>query len=109
MFAAWEDDRCIPDAVFGAVADHPVLEDLLQHAIKNIAKGAWESGPGGFTKLLPGRDDVVLLPPGAFYDVHYLEQRRMDEPRKPWEFCRHLYHGSWLTDEQRERNEAAQQ
>lgn len=102
-FAAWEDERVVPDAVMGAVPGHPAIRDCLDLAITKLRKGAWESGPGVTTKLLPGRSDVLLFPPGAFFAVHYRDpdrERLMADPatrdRHPWAFVLHHYWGSWL-------------
>jgi hypothetical protein len=59
--------------------------------------------------VLPGRNDVLLLPPGSFYDVHYRDPDRdakMLAPAPPWSFARHMYWGSWLPVE-RQRVPAA--
>lgn len=102
-FAAWEDPRVVPDAVIGAEAGHPAIAACLQAALEAIAAGPWESGPGVTTKILPGRDDVLLLPPGAFYPYHYTDKRRANADHKaqqPWCFAVHHWWGSWLTPEQ---------
>jgi hypothetical protein len=38
---------------------------------------------------------VLLLPPGAFYQAHYLQKGKLAEPNLPWEFGRHHWHHSW--------------
>ena len=104
MFAAWEDKQSVPDAIFGAVAGHPALLDLLDYAIANVELGAWQCGPGAFSKILPGRLDVLLLPPGSCYPYHYTEQHRASENfamTQPWAFCAHHWHGSWQSDAER--------
>lgn len=113
-FAAWEDERCVPDAVIGARSGHPAIRAALELAIARVATGGsseratWASGPGVLTELLPGRSDVLLLPPGSFYAVRWGDPERdarMDafEPaRHPWAFALHHYWGSWL-DEKRRR------
>lgn len=77
MFAAWEDDDHVPDAVFGCEAHHPAVEILLAEAVARTAAGAsvWECSVGLFTEVLPGRDDVTLLPRESFYPVHYGVER----------------------------------
>jgi hypothetical protein len=76
-FAAWEDETTVPDAVLGSTPHHPAFEQMLVKARRVIEGGgdAWHSGPGVTTETLPRRDDVLVLPPGAFYDVHYLQKR----------------------------------
>lgn len=99
-FAAWEDANCVPDAVMGAIPGHPALEEMLTLAIARIEKGAWESGPGVTTEVLPGRDDWLVLPPGAFYPYHYGDKvngRHKDHKRaQPWAFVAHHWAASWL-------------
>lgn len=98
-FAAWEDERTIPDAVFGAEAGHPAFEQALEAAIAliELGRGPWDSGPGVFTDCLPERQDVTLFPPGAFYPVHYTVKQRKSQnyALQPWCYCRHWYHYSW--------------
>lgn len=102
-FAAWEDERVVPDAVLGAMPAHPAIRECLDRAVRTLRKGAWESGPGVTTKVLPGRPDVLLLPPGSFYQVHYRDPERdskmrsFDPKANPWAFALHHYWGSWLT------------
>lgn len=97
-FAAWEDASCVPDAVLGFRRGHPALWRMLALAIERIDQGAWASGPGVTTEVLPGRSDVLLLPPGAFFPYHYKEKHRRHEDfaASPWTFCAHHWHGSWL-------------
>jgi hypothetical protein len=105
-FAAWEDETVVPDAVLGAEPAHPAFREMLAKARNVIDRGgsAWQSGPGVATAVLPERADVLLLPPGAFYPHHYLQQ---DETvgEGPWVFCRHYWHGSWLSEPEREQIE----
>lgn len=105
-FAGWEDARVVPDAVLGAEAGHPAVLSCLSRALGVVAGGggAWESGPGVTTAVLPGRDDVLLLPPGSLYPVHYREKHLLRDggpADTPWAFCQHWWAGSWLTPAQR--------
>lgn len=104
-FAAWENERCIPNAVLGAVQGHPAVRACLQTMLDRIPGPTWQAGPKVFTEILPDRDDVLLLPPGSFYAVDY---RAADKDRQlagfnpkhhPWAFCLHWYAGSWLEKE----------
>jgi mannosyltransferase OCH1-like enzyme len=102
-FAAWEDERSVPNAVMGAVPSHPAIRECLDLALSRIPGPVWPAGPGVLTEILPRRDDVLLLPPGSFYPVHYRDPDRdskMDDPalrkRNPWSFVLHRYAGSWL-------------
>jgi GT2 family glycosyltransferase len=98
-FAAWEDERVVPDAVMGAAPQHPAFRQMLARAVRLIELGsqdAWETGPGGTTEMLPGRDDVLLLPPGSFYPVHYKEKAKLGTRNDlPWVFLEHKRHHSW--------------
>lgn len=102
MFAAWEDHRCVPNAVMGAVPGHPAVRACLELAIERLGTGTWNAGPGVLTDLLPFRDDVLLLGPEAFYPVHYRDPQRdalmaeFDQREHPWTFGLHWYAGSWL-------------
>ncbi|HXJ64365.1 MAG TPA: glycosyltransferase [Actinomycetota bacterium] len=108
-FAAWEDEKVVPNAIMGARPDHPAIRACLDQALRLYRRGTWEAGPGVTTKVLPGRNDVLLLPPGSLYDVHYNDpdrDSRMLAPAPPWSFARHHYWGSWLPKE-RQRVPAA--
>lgn len=97
-FAAWEDETTVPDAVLGAEANHPAFLEAIAKARSVIEGGgdAWQSGPGVTTELLPGRVDVLVLPPGAFYPHHYLEKHAAGtRTASPWVFVEHKWHHSW--------------
>jgi len=105
-FAAWEDANVVPDAVFGAEPGHPAIKACLDEAVRRIqtdntdwrtGNGAWSTGPGVFTSILPGRDDVTLLGPEAFYPVHYTRKQDCREYRPtPENYGIHEWAGSWL-------------
>lgn len=105
-FAGWEDPNVVPDAVIGAEPNHTAIRQCLALALERImsdsddwhtGNGAWSTGPGVTTNVLPGRADVLLLPPAAFYPVHYTEKARLGQHvREPWEFGMHHWHASWL-------------
>lgn len=105
-FAAWEDANVVPDAMFGAEAGHPAIRACLELAVQRIqstsadwrtGNGAWSTGPGVFTTILPGRDDVTLLGPESFFPVHYTakEQTRTFIPG-PDTYGIHHWAASWL-------------
>lgn len=103
-FAAWEDENVIPNAVLGARPDHPAMRECLEQCIATMRKGTWDAGPGVTTRVLANRPDVLVLPPGAFYDVHYrdpLRDVKMQGHPPPWAFVRHHYWGSWLPEDRR--------
>lgn len=100
-FAAWEDRNSVPNAVMGARPGHPAIKACLDEAIARLKRGRsiWDVGPGVLTTILPGRQDVLLLPPGSFYPYHYKEKERAEEDHKrqqPWAFAAHHWWGSWL-------------
>ena len=108
-FAGWEDHEVVPDAVLGATAGHPAIAACLGLAIERLLSGstdwrtgpgAWGTGPGVTTTILPGRDDVLLLPPGSFYPVHYSQKKRADwaavRKETPWAFGAHHWDASWV-------------
>jgi hypothetical protein len=106
-FAAWEDETTVPDAVLGARAGHPAWREMIAKARISIEGGgdAWLSGPGVTTSTLPGRSDVLVLPPGSFYPYHYLAKAERDEltpESQPWAFAAHHWHHSWGTESQRQ-------
>jgi hypothetical protein len=99
LFAGWEDRNTVPDAVIGAEPEHPLIRDMITLALKELKYGAWRSGPGVTTALLPNRPDVLLLPPGAFYPYHYRDKEERGNVSKvatPWAFMAHHWAGSWL-------------
>ena len=100
-FAGWEDRKVVPDAVFGAEAGHPAIEEMLAKAVASVLAGGdpWASGPGVFTSTLPGRWDTILFPPGTLYPYHYKAKHlRGNDHRaeQPWAHVVHHWHGSWL-------------
>ncbi len=102
VFAGWEDERVVPDAVIGARRDHPAIREALQKALRVVRRGnAWDSGPGVTTAVFKKRPDVLLLPPGSFYPYHYKQKERRGENHaaaQPWAFGAHHWAGSWLPE-----------
>lgn len=100
-FAAWEDRKVAPDAVLAARPQHPAVAIMLERARAEVVagRGAWASGPGVTTSVLPGRPDWLLLPPGSFYPYHYTDKAtKRDEDHaaaQPWAFAAHHWHHSW--------------
>ncbi len=103
-FAGWEDETTVPDAVLGARQGHPAFRVMIEKARAVIEGGgdAWNSGPGVATEVLPGRPDVLVMPPGAFYPHHYLEKAAAGtRTTNPWVFVEHKWHHSWGSETQR--------
>jgi mannosyltransferase OCH1-like enzyme len=103
-FAAYEDAHVIPDAVIGAEAGHPAIKDCLDVAILlvQMGRGAWDTGPGVLTDILPRRHDVILFPPAVLYPYHYSMKHKVAAIRggdwydKPWTIGMHNWHASWV-------------
>lgn len=106
-FAAWEDDKRVPNAVLGAVPGHPAIRECIDLAVQRLDEDmdvATATGPGLLTLVLPWRADVLLLPPGSFYPVHYRQARmlrRFNPGTAPWAFAAHHWWGSWLPENRR--------
>jgi mannosyltransferase OCH1-like enzyme len=100
-FAAWEDHLYIPNAVMGCRPGHPAMRKVVELAVANRNCGTWHAGVGVTTKVFRSRDDMLLLPPGAFYPVHWKDAHKglvnwQDAARaNPWAFCLHRYKASW--------------
>lgn len=109
-FAAWEDETTVPDAVLACEKGHPAFAQMLELAVASVLRGedAWLSGPGVSTKVLPSRNDVLLLPPGSFYPHHYLQKSEAGKKDGPWVFGEHMWHHSWGTPAQRKSIESRQ-
>lgn len=112
VFAGYEDPGVVPDAVIGAEQCHPAIAECLDLAILRLTRpqrrpkpswwennGAWATGPGVTTTVFPGRADVLLLPPGSFYPLHYTLKLTADweavRRENPWAFGAHRWHHSW--------------
>lgn len=99
--AAWEDHLFIPNAVLGFAPGHPALAEVVDKAVARRGQGTWLAGVGVTTEVFRRRDDVVLLPPGAFYPVHWREAHkglvdwRSVARHNPWCFAVHKYAASW--------------
>jgi Glycosyltransferase sugar-binding region containing DXD motif/N-terminal domain of galactosyltransferase len=103
-FASWEDAKVANATVIGARAEHPAIRACLDLALREVRKpGTWQAGPGVISAVLPGRSDVLLLPPDVFGPVDYRDPRRAQKMRDfdpsthPWTFALHHFDGSWLT------------
>ena len=54
----------------------PRCSQCLELMISRLPGDTWHTGPGVLTDVLPLRRDVLLLPPGSFYPVHYRDPDR---------------------------------
>lgn len=103
----WEDANTVPDWFLAAAPEHPAIWACLRMAIDRLQDrsngdwrtgcGAWATGPGVTTAILPGRDDVVLLPPQSLAPYHYSERHRADERHEDAPYClgAHRWAHSW--------------
>lgn len=76
-FAAWESDKHLGSAVVGSVPGHPAFEQAAREVGASVASQLAVSkaaGPQFITKILVGRNDVVILPSEAFYPVPHGEE-----------------------------------
>lgn len=97
-FAGYEDPGVIPDAVLGFEQGHPALTEVWDYAVDHLDQGAWESGPGATTAVLPSWPGILLLPPGSLYPYHWTERSRRHDDHastNPWAFGAHHWHASW--------------
>lgn len=106
-FSVWEDAKTAPDFVLGAEPEHPAVRECIDLALTRIrsdstdwrtGNGAWSTGPGVTTAVLPGRADWLMLPPGSFAPYHYSEPHRRDQDHRseqPWAYGAHHWHHSW--------------
>lgn len=106
MVGTWEDNDTVPDWFLAAEPHHPAVKLCLDLAIVRIqsddpawrtGRGAWSTGPGVTTTVLPGRDDVLLLAPAVLAPYHYTEKHRAAEPHHTNPIClgAHRWAHSW--------------
>lgn len=100
--ASWEDCDHICNAVMGFRRRHPALGLYLELALHRLDQGTWESGVGTITEVFKDRTDLLLLPPGSFFPLHWrqkalLKTVAVEEIRKdnPWSFTIHRWAHSW--------------
>lgn len=100
-YAAWEDETTIPNAVMASTPRHPAMVEVLERAVAGVKAGhdTYRSGVAITTAVFRDRDDMVLLPPGAFYPHHYLAKARAGLDVGPWTFEEHMWSHSWGTEE----------
>lgn len=96
--AGWEDESHICNAVLAFEAGHPALKTILELAIQRHDQGTWNAGIGVVTEVLRDHPDVLLLPPGSWYPVHYRQKMPPTEVVKkqnPWAYAIHHWSHSW--------------
>lgn len=96
-YAAWEDETTIPNAVMGAIPNHPAMVEALNRSIAGVRRRrkTYDTGVAITTAVFKGRTDMVLLPPGAFYPHHYLEKHQAGRQTGPWTVEEHMWSHSW--------------
>jgi hypothetical protein len=96
FFVASEDGHELTNAAFGARSRHPAMRALIECLLG--AEPNWQgdpaamTGPGLFTRLLQGRQDLTVLPRQTFYPYNF------DEPATPphrHTFGEHTWAHSW--------------
>lgn len=100
-FAGWEDERLVCPTVIGCPAEHPALGDLLDilpewFDNRPDAPPNHATGPYLFTACWRWRDDVRLLPPLAFYPVHWSNKKELGHPYPAASFAVHHWDAGWL-------------
>lgn len=106
-FSIWEDPNTAPDFVLGAEPEHPAIRECIEAALWRISSdstdwrtgnGAWSTGPGVTTTVLPDRDDWLMLPPGSFAPYHYSQRNKRHHDHRadqPWSYGAHHWRHSW--------------
>ncbi len=96
-FGVWEDDRTVPDWMFGAEEHHPAIRECLDRVLRmDMAAGAWATGPGVMNDVFRSRQDVTLYPPRVAAPVHYTAKHLLADRRWPAESVAvHHWHHSW--------------
>jgi mannosyltransferase OCH1-like enzyme len=93
---AWEDPDHICNAVMAFEPNHFGLAVYIETALKRLPQGTWASGIGTVTEVFKDRSDVLLLPPGSFFPVHYNHKIMLGSFHPdPWSFCVHTWRHSW--------------
>lgn len=109
-YVAWEDETTIPNAVMGAVANHPAMVEALEQSVAGVKRGrkTYQTGVAVTTAVFRGRPDMLILPPGVFYPHHYLEKSQAGKKNGPWVIEEHMWLHSW-GDEKSKKSIAARQ
>lgn len=100
-FAAEEQPGELAIGIFGAVARHPWLEDVIEQlppsmrAHQSILRA---TGPGHFTAVTKGHPEVTVFPQEHFYPYLAHEPSRAAGPF-PGAYAVHHWHGSWVAPE----------
>jgi len=102
-FAAREEPESIANSLFGGVAGHQWLEDLvagLPAAFEQHASVVEATGPGYLTRVTAQHPEVEIFPSELFYPYQAHEPSRAGGPF-PDAYGVHRWHGSWLAPEER--------
>jgi len=93
-----EDGSLLTNAIFGAPANSPVLENLIEQLLR--AEPDWRvppnvtTGPVFFSRSLRWRKDVIVLARETFYPYNWHEAPR---PPGPLTYGTHLWANSWAS------------
>ena len=108
-FVGCEDRDRIGNAIMGFKPRHPAIGQILNIALENVINGGhiMNGGPLAVTKVCVGRDDVLVLPMGTFYEMPWLErgEARDGQYDLPWVYAVHRCDASWMdfTPQQKRR------
>lgn len=100
-FAGWEDGNMICPTVMGAPPGHPAMLAILGALPRWVAHRPGQppnrqTGPYLLTHTWRGRPDVRLLPPVAFYPVHWSEKTKLGGEYPDGSYAVHHWAASWL-------------
>jgi hypothetical protein len=102
-FVGEEEPARIGNSVFGAIAGHRWLEDVVSRLPESVAhheRIPEATGPGLLTRVTDDHADVTVFPPHIFYPYGGHEPSRAAGPF-PGAFAVHRWQASWLAPEDR--------
>lgn len=108
MFAGWQDQAWVCNAVFGARPGHSALRRALDLSVSRLWEGTLAAGVKTFSEVVRDHSAVMLLPPGSFYPYHWTLRNLYDPETalgksnreqlpelNPWAYCAHHWDDSW--------------
>ncbi len=102
-FGAEQEPALVGNAVFGSVAGHRWLLDVVERipaAFEQHASVVDATGPGLVTEVTAQHPEVKIFPPEIFYPYQGHEPSRAGGPF-PDAYGVHRWHGTWLAPEER--------
>lgn len=107
----WEDDKEASTSVLISPAHHPAIVQLLgelpewqvrQHRRLPTANPVAETGPRFATAKWRYRDDVLRLPPVAFFPVHWKQMPLLGLPYPDRSYSVHHWASGWKTAKEKD-------